>query len=176
MVKRRSLHFVAIVVSLAAIHIGAAGGGAGVSIIKAVKDGDVAAVRALLKLPNAANAAEADGTTALHWAADRDDLAMAQLLVRAGASVKAANRYGFTPMYSAALNGDAAMVALFLKAGADVNVALPQGETPLMAAARTGNVDAVRVLLENGANVNAKENWKKQTALMWAAHEGNAEV
>ena len=144
------------------------------SIVKAVKDGDVAAVRALLKQPNAANVAEADGTTALHWAADRDDLAIAQLLVRAGASVKAANRYGVTPMYSAALNGDAAMIALFLKAGADVNVALPEGETPLMTAARTGKVDAVKVLLENGASVNAKENWKKQTALMWAAHEGNA--
>jgi ankyrin repeat protein len=173
---KRFFQVIAIAICVAAIHIDAAGGGAGVSIIKAVKDGDVAVVRSLLKQPNAANAADADGTTALHWAADRDDLAMAQLLVRAGANVKAANRYGFTPMYSAALNGDAAMIALFLKAGADANVALPEGETPLMTAARTGNVDAIRVLLENGANVNARENWKKQTALMWAAHEGNAEA
>jgi ankyrin repeat protein len=173
---RRVFQFIAIALCAAGIRVDAAGGGAGVSIVKAVKDGDVAAVRALLKQPNAANAAEADGTTALHWAADRDDLAMAELLVRAGANVKATNRYGFTPMYSAALNGDAAMIALFLKAGADVNGAIPEGETPLMTAARTGKVDAVRVLLENGANVNAKENWKKQTALMWAAHEGNAEA
>ena len=43
-----------------------------------------------------------------------------------------------------------------------------------MTAARTGKVDAVKVLLAHGANVNAKESWKQQTALMWAAHEGNA--
>jgi ankyrin repeat protein len=31
----------------------------------------------------------------------------------------------------------------------------------------------VRLLLARGAQVNAKERWKNQTALMWAAHEGN---
>ena len=79
-------------------------------LVTAVRNGDVAAVRVLLKQPNSANAAEADGTTALHWATDRDDLATAELLVRAGANVKAANRYGVTPMYSAAVSGDAAMI------------------------------------------------------------------
>jgi ankyrin repeat protein len=171
---KRLTQLLAIACVAAIVRLGAAGGGSAVSLVKAVKDGDAAAVRVLLKQPNAANGADPDGTTALHWAADRDDLPIAQLLVRAGANVKAASRYGVTPMYSAALNGDAAMIALFLKAGADVNAALPEGETPLMTAARTGKTDAVRVLLENGANVNAKENWKKQTALMWAAHEGNA--
>jgi ankyrin repeat protein len=167
---------VALVLALGTAPLVAAGGDGGAPIVKAVKAGDVALVRTLLKQPGTANAVEADGMTALHWAVDRDDLAMAEMLVRAGASVKAANRYGVTPMYSAALNGDAAMIALLLKAGADVNVALPEGETPLMTAARTGKVDAVEVLLENGANVNVREKWKQQTALMWAAHEGNADA
>jgi hypothetical protein len=74
------------------VRLGAAGGGAGLPIVKAVKAGDAPTVRALLKQPNAANAAEPDGTTALHWAVDRDDVAVAQMLVRAGANVKAANR------------------------------------------------------------------------------------
>ncbi len=143
-------------------------------LLDAVKSGDTAAVRALLKQPNSANVGEADGTTALHWATDRDDLATAELLIRAGANVKAVNRYGVTPLYSAAVNGNAAMIERLLDAGADANAALPEGETALMTAARTGKVEAVKVLLQHGADVNAKERWKHQTALMWAAHEGNA--
>jgi len=134
------------------------------------------AVRVLLKQPGAVNVGEADGTTPLHWATDRDDLTTAELLVRAGADVKAVNRYGVTPLYSAAVNGNARIIELLLDAGAAADTLLPEGETPLMAAARTGKVDAVRVLLAHGAQVNARERWKQQTALMWAAHEGNAET
>jgi ankyrin repeat protein len=174
---RRIADCLAIATLAAVARLGAAGtGGTSASMVKAVKAGDLTAVRALLKQPNAANAAEADATTALHWAVDRDDLAMAQMLVRAGANVKAANRYGVTPMYSAALNGNVSMIQLLLEAGADVDVALPEGETALMTAARTGKAGAVKVLLDHGADVNAREKWKRQTALMWAAHEGNAET
>jgi ankyrin repeat protein len=41
-----------------------------------------------------------------------------------------------------------------------------------MLVARTGNVAALKLLMVNGANVNAKEAWRGQTALMWAALEG----
>jgi ankyrin repeat protein len=171
MTMKRVVLCAAAVLVAAAVQVDAAGRP---PLVTAVRNGDTAAVRVLLKQPNSANAAEADGTTALHWATDRDDLATAELLVRAGANVRAANRYGVTPMYSAAVNGNAAMIELLLNAGADVDAALPEGETPLMTAARTGKIDAVRVLLKRGANVNAVEKWKHQTALMWAAHEGNA--
>src|SRR5215471_12924453 len=42
-----------------------------------------------------------------------------------------------------------------------------------MTAARTGKVDALKVLLTHGADVKAKESTHGQTALMWAAAEGN---
>ena len=45
-----------------------------------------------------------------------------------------------------------------------------------MTAARAGNADAVKVLLSHGADVNARENYKGQTALMWAAAEHHPEV
>jgi ankyrin repeat protein len=45
-----------------------------------------------------------------------------------------------------------------------------------MSVARTNHVDAARVLLKHGANVNAREKWRGQTALMWAAAESQPEM
>jgi len=92
-------------------------------------------------------------------------------LLKAGADVKAANRYGVTPLYLACVNGNPAMIERLLKAGADANASVTEGETALMTVAHSGRVDAARVLLAHGANVNAHENWRGQTALMWAAAE-----
>jgi ankyrin repeat protein len=121
------------------------------------------------------NAPHPDGTTALHWAAERDDLPAAQLLVNAGARANAVNRYGVTPLSLACTNGNADMIELLLRAGADPNAALPGGETPLMTASRTGKVGAVKALLAAGAKVEASEQ-HGQTALFWAAAEGNVDA
>jgi len=145
-------------------------------LVDAVKNRDKAAIRTLLQQRVDVNAAEADGTTALHWAARADDVETAEMLIRAGAKVRVANRYGMTPIHLAAANGNAPMVESLLKAGADPNTVLSEGETVLMAAARTGKLDVVKALVEHGADVNAKESWRGQTALMWGAAEGNAEV
>ena len=51
-------------------------------VIDAVKLGDRAAVAALIRQKADVNAAEADGTTALHWASYRDDEISAELLIR----------------------------------------------------------------------------------------------
>ena len=147
-----------------------------VRLVEAVKKADKAAVRTLLQQRVDVNAAEPDGTTALHWAARADDLETTDLLIRGGANVKAANRYGVTPLSLACINGNAALIEMLLKAGADANTASPEGETALMTAARTGRLDAVKVLLARGANVNARESWRGQTALMWAAAEGHPDV
>jgi uncharacterized protein len=146
------------------------------TLLEAVKRGDAGAVRTLLRAKSDANAADADGTSALHWAVRRDDAAAAEALLAAGANARAANRYGITPLALASTNGSAAMIERLLAAGADVNVAQPGGETPLMTAARAGNAAAVRLLLARGAHVGARESSRGQTALMWAAAENNAEV
>jgi ankyrin repeat protein len=145
-------------------------------LIDAVKAADKAAVRSILAGRVDVNAAEADGTTALHWAADGDNSEIVELLIRAGANVNATNRYGVKPLWLACTNGNAATVLLLVKAGADPNTVTSEGETVLMTAARTGKVDAVKVLVEAGAAVNAKEAWHGQTALMWAAAEGHPAV
>jgi len=134
-------------------------------------------VRRLLEKHADVNAAQADGATALHWAARWDDLDAATALIQAGANVNAANRDGAPPMFLACVNGSAAMIGKLLKAGADPNAPiLPHGETALMMAAKTGNVAAVKALLDAGANVNASEFLRGTTALMWAAEQGHADV
>ncbi len=160
------------VLVLAALDVRAASG----DLIAAVKNRDAKAVQMLLRQHSDPNAAEPDGTTALHWAAQNDDLQTADALIKANANSKSATRYGVTPLHLAATNGNADMLERLLQAGADVNAALPQGETALMAASRAGSVKAVQVLLARGATVDARETWKGQTALMWAAAENHADV
>ncbi|MEO8257880.1 MAG: ankyrin repeat domain-containing protein [Acidobacteriota bacterium] len=146
------------------------------SLIDAVKNGNRAGVRELVKQRADVNGREVDGTTALHWAVRSDDRETVQLLLQAGASVHAANRYGVTALSLAAGNGNAAIIGALLKAGADASAALPEGETVLMTAARTGDPDSVAALLNAGADVNAREHWLGETALMWAAAENHPDV
>jgi ankyrin repeat protein len=155
---------------------GVGAGGRGATLVNAAKRGDTVTVRALVQQHVDVNAAEADGTTPLHWVVRASDLKTAQLLVRAGANVNLANRYGITPLSLAATNGDASLVRMLLRVGADPNARGPAGETILMTAARTGQVDVLTELLAHGADVHATESSQEQTALMWAAHENQADV
>jgi ankyrin repeat protein len=151
--------------------------GATTDVANAAKRGDRDEVRAALVRKADVNAAQVDGSTALHWAAERDDLEMADQLIRAGARVTARTREGVTPLQLAATNGSASMIDRLLKAGADASGPLTaRGDTALMMAARTGKTDALRVLVEAGVNVNAKETWGGTTALMWAVSEGHADA
>src|SRR5437868_398375 len=108
---------IAVVTSL--VHLAAAGD---ISLAKAAKDGDAAAVRALLVKKADVNAAESDGTTPLHWAVYKDSLDMVDLLITAGANAKTVNRYGMTPLSLASTNGNTDIVVRLLKAGADANL------------------------------------------------------
>jgi ankyrin repeat protein len=145
-------------------------------VAAAARSRDTSALAALLKQGADVNAPQADGATALHWAAHWDDLETARLLIRSGATVNTANDYGVTPISLACNDGSTAMVELLLKAGANANDTLPTGETALMGAARTGKLEAVKALLARGAAVNASERLRGQTALMWAVSERHAGV
>jgi ankyrin repeat protein len=138
-------------------------------VADAAMQGDRETVRTLLKQGVDVNAAQGDGTTALHWAARSGDVDLAQMLLYAGANVRATTRLGgYTPLIFAAETGNAAMLDALLKAGADPKIASSTGVTPLMMAAKSGKADAVRLLIERGADVNAKEPVRGETALMFA--------
>lgn len=143
-------------------------------LIDSVKRQDVRTVRALLAQHVDVNATEPDGSTALHWAAQRDNLEITDLLLTSGAKPAAISHYKVTPLSLACVNGNAAIIERLLKAGVDANSTSEEGETALMTASLTGNADAVKVLLSHGAKVDAAEPLQGQTALMWSASEGRA--
>jgi len=142
-------------------------------LVDAVKSGDVATARALVAKGADVNAPEPDGTTALHWAVQRNDLDLVSRLLRAGAKVNVKNSFGVSPMFEAALAANPALIDRLLAAGADVESPNTDGQTALMVVAKTGQVEAARVLLKKGAKVNAVEKWRGQTALMWAVAQGH---
>jgi ankyrin repeat protein len=147
------------------------------AFVEAAMNGNRDAVRALLKDGADVNTTQADGMTALHWAAQKGDVELAKVLLYASANLKATTRIGgYTPLLIASKNGDAAMIDTLTQAGADANAPTTNGTTPLMLAAAAGKPAAVAALIGHGANVNAKETVKGETALTFAAAFGRADV
>ena len=138
-------------------------------LVDAARRQDAATVNTLIEERVDPNQRQADGATALHWAAYWNDLATAELLLRAGAAADAENDLGVTPLSLACMNGAPRMVGALLGAGADPDAGPATRPSPLMLCARTGSVAAVRRLIARGADVNRSESRRGQTALMWAA-------
>jgi len=145
-------------------------------VADAAEKGDVAKVQSLLAAKADVNAPQADGATAIQWAAYENNLELADVLIKAGANVKVANHDGATPLSLAATEGSAPMLKKLLDAGALVNEIEPNGETPLMLASRSGNVAAVKVLIDRKADPNFKEKLRGTTALMWAAEQSHPDA
>ncbi|MEO8097622.1 MAG: ankyrin repeat domain-containing protein [Acidobacteriota bacterium] len=167
----------ALVILLAGSPVMLAAEIAPMTLLDAAESGDHAAALRLAGTKGVnVNATGADGTTAIMYAAANDDLELVRALLKAGANVKLKNQFGTSALTEAAIIGSAPIVDALLKAGADPNFKNPNGETPLMAAARSGKVEAAKALRDAGADVNAKESWGGQSALMWAAAQGQAEM
>src|SRR5438046_3013381 len=73
----------------------------------AAKNKDARALISLLEQHVDVNAPQADGTTALHWAANWDDVRIANILIGAGANVNAKDESGITPLALACSKGNA---------------------------------------------------------------------
>lgn len=172
----RVLQAVAASVVTAVLLVTVTGASGDSPLIKAVKTGEVQAVRALIKSGADVNAKSGDGSSPLLWAAQQGSVDIARALIAAKAAVDTPNDFGVTPLLHAARVGDAAMVDVLLRAGASASKAHPEGETPLQAASRAGSVPAVRALLARGADVNATEKFGGTTPLMSAAAEGHIDV
>jgi ankyrin repeat protein len=145
-------------------------------LAEAARQGDKETVRGLLKSGADVNSAGADGMTALHWTALKDDVDLARMLLYAGANVRATTRIGgYTPLLLASKNGNVGMIAALVEAGADPDGATANGTTALMLAAASGKADAINVLLDHGADIDARET-RGETALIFAAASGRADA
>lgn len=139
-------------------------------VADAARRGDGEAVRRLLRQGVDVQTAQADGMTALHWAALRSDVALAETLIYAGAHLEAATRIGqHTPLHAASRSGQPGVVRALLNAGADAHATTTSGATPLHLAAQAGSGSAVAALLDHGADIDAREHTWGQTPLMFAA-------
>jgi ankyrin repeat protein/mono/diheme cytochrome c family protein len=123
-------------------------------LAKAIRDGDLKAVRAQLDAGVDVNARDADGNTPLLLTAVYAGPECVELLIKKGADVNAKNKLGATPLHRAATSYEKAK--LLIDAGADARAKTKSGRTPLTLAARkAGNSQTVKLLLDNGAD--AKE-------------------
>jgi ankyrin repeat protein len=146
-------------------------------VAAAVQAQDVEKVRELLKRGVDVNAAQGDGTTALHWAAMQANTEIATMLLYAGANVRATTRLGsFTPLHLASQSGAAGLIEPIVKAGGSVSARTSTGVTPLMLAASSGSVETVKTLLAAGAEIDAVETAQGESAVMFAAAADRAEV
>jgi ankyrin repeat protein len=141
-----------------------------------IASGDRRAALAMISAGADVNQAQLDGTTPLQWAAYRVDRELLAALLKKGARPNVVSKYGASPLAEAVKVASAEMVGMLLDAGADPNVANEDGQTPLMLAARTGDVGVARLLVQHGADVNRREQYRDQSAVMWAAAEGHAEM
>src|SRR5438270_11812415 len=149
---RRTLINISMLGALAAVPLAvmlsAAAPLGGTAVVEAAMNGNRDAVRAMLKDGADVNTAQADGMTALHWAAQKGDVELAKLLLYASANVRATTRIGgYTPLLIASRNGDAAMIRTLVESGSDPNSATTNGTTALMLAAAAGKPDAVSLLV-----------------------------
>src|SRR5690349_13879688 len=119
-----------LVAALAALPaLAAEAPGAGASLVNAIKSGQrSAAIEMIEKKPADVNAAEADGSTPLLWAANLNDADLVARLLKAGAKPNEKNLLGSTPLEEAAFHANTEAIKALLDAGADPNAAGPDGQ------------------------------------------------
>lgn len=145
-------------------------------VADAARDGDIEAVRALVRAGADVNAAQGDGMTALHWAAERGSVELAEVLLHAGANVDAGTRIGgYTPLHIAAKEARGDVALLLLRSGSDPGATTTNsGVTPLHLAAQSGSTVVLQALLDAGADVDVTERAWDQTPLVFAAAQNRA--
>jgi ankyrin repeat protein len=131
----------------------------------------------LTLLANGADPASADaqGNTALHYAALAAEPIVAAMLIDAGAPLAAVNREGLTPLGQAAHAANWTLLRFFLERGARNEVEHAQPALSAAASIADDDITGVKLLLKHKARIDAQGPLGR-TALMAAALAGHAAI
>ena len=127
-------------------------------LLAAVKAGDAAAVRSVLKsFPELAKTTDDFGTPLIARAVGKSHPEIVGLLLDAGADANWKDPVGVSLLHRSIRAGDRAdEVKLLLDHGVPVDEPSTLGQTPLMTAVTFGAKDVARLLVDRGAEVNAR--------------------
>jgi hypothetical protein len=113
------------------------------------------------------NTRDANGRTALIWAALNSQADLARFFAESGAEIDALDRHGRTALNYSAEKGDVETARMLLDRGANANILDGGGYSPLMRASENGHVPVIELLLKHGAVTHSK-NLNGKTALTLA--------
>jgi len=126
----------------------------GALLIQAIKDENIATVRANLENGASVDYMDELGIPALHWAIAGHNMPIINLLLERGASIELENADHETALHTAIDHNNSDLVTRFLAAGTDPNHKDITGMSVLQAACALGRLPIVELLLQGGANVD----------------------
>lgn len=125
-----------------------------IALIDAARQGDSAAVKALLERGASVHASDERGVTALIAAAYQNHLEVAEMLIEAGADVNVQDDTQQSAYLIPTADGYLELLKLTLQAGADVHSLDSYNGTGLIRAADRGHVEIIAELLKTDINID----------------------
>ncbi|KAJ3353286.1 Palmitoyltransferase Hip14 [Entophlyctis luteolus] len=121
------------------------------------------------------NDVDAEGCSALHWAAINNRVQIVDILLARGADVDIiGGELQSTPLQWAARAGQIQTAALLIQSGADPTRFDKQGYNAMHLASHAGHAFMLLFLAAKGVDCDAPDSMGR-TALMWCAYQGNSE-
>ena len=141
-------------------------------LLYAANQGDVDSVQALLDAGASLHEKDANGLSAMHYAASstlETHVRLIDLLLAAGADKNSTDARGFTVVHAAARRNASITLRKLLDAGASTDYRSTHlGLTPALYAARFDSADAIRALEEYGADLDTPDNYFRRSPLILA--------
>jgi uncharacterized caspase-like protein len=121
-----------------------------ISLINAIGNGNIKAVKLLLQAGIDVNVKYAEGWTPLIFAVFHGTLVIAKYLITIGAYINERTDENYTPLMVAAMWGNAEMVKILIQSGADINAVDKEGVTALTFAIEMERKDVIRIIQDSG--------------------------